>query len=337
MFIVVEISDRLPNLVKRNASLEHIILFFLLRLPYLFLLTSPVIVLLSGLFLMNNLSKYSESIAIRSAGISILRMVTPLFWIGFLFSILVLLFGEFVLPKAEEYRQHLYTEKIKNQKVEDKKMKSHIHFIGFDKHLYYIGFFDGYRDLLRTIDITKFDSESGEIKKKITASEALWKNNNWFFKKCYIRSFDKGTMVDMQFFEETLMDEINVKPKDFIKIAKKPMSMNYFELQDYINRLKKVGEKYTKELVELNFKLAFPFANFIIMLFCVPLASKTARSKGRGLVFALGLLICFTYLSALRISQSLGYNGVLSPMLAAWLPNMIFFGIGSVFVIKAEV
>jgi len=215
MFVVVEVSDRLPNLLKKDASLEHIILFFLLRLPYLFLLTSPVIVLLTGLFLMNNLSKYSESIAIRSAGISIFRMVTPLFWIGFLFSILVLLFGEFVLPKAEEYRQHLYTEKIKNQKVEDKKMRSHIHYLGTDKNLYYIGFFDGYRNLLRTIDITQFDSDSGEIKKKITASEALWKDEQWYFKKCYIRNFDKGTMTDMQFFEETLIENIDVKPIDF--------------------------------------------------------------------------------------------------------------------------
>jgi len=189
MFIVIEVSDRLPNLVRKNASVEHIVIYFLLRLPYLFLLTSPVIVLLSGLFLMNTLSKYSESIAIRSSGISIFRMVTPLFWLGFLFSIIILLFGEFVLPRAEEYREHLYTEKIKNQKVEDKKMKSHIHYLGTDMNLYYIGFFDGYRNLLRTIDITQFNEESGVIDKKVTASEAIWKNNNWYFKKCFIRNF----------------------------------------------------------------------------------------------------------------------------------------------------
>jgi len=75
----------------------------------------------------------------------------------------------------------------------------------------------------------------------------------------------------------------------------------------------------------------------IILLFCVPLVSASSRSRGRGIIFAIGLLVCFLYLSALRICQSLGYNGVLSPMFAAWFPNIVFATIGIFFVIKAEV
>jgi lipopolysaccharide export system permease protein len=113
--------------------------------------------------------------------------------------------------------------------------------------------------------------------------------------------------------------------------------MNFFELREYIVRLKKVGEKFTKELVELNLKVSFPFANLIILLFSVPLVSTSSRSKGRGLIFGMGLLVCFLYLSTLRICQSLGYNEVLSPIVAAWLPNVVFAAIGVFFVIKAEV
>ena len=337
LFIVVEVSDRLPRLLRKEAQVEEIVMYFLLRLPYLFTLTSPVVILLSGLFLMNSLTKYSETIAIRSAGISIFRMVVPLFWIGFFFSIVVLLFGEYVLPKTEAYRQILYTEKIKNQKFEDKKMRSHIYYLGEDKNLYYIGFFDGYRNTLKTIDITDYDDTTGEIVKKITASSANWKDNEWMFKKCYVRSFQHGDMIQMTYNDSISFKEIDVAPIDFIKSAKDPMSMTYFELKEYIERLKKVGEKYNTELVELNLKLAFPFANFIIMFFCVPLASTSARSSGRGIIFALGLLVCFVYLSALRICQSLGYNGVLAPWLAAWAPNIFFFFLGSFFVVKAEV
>lgn len=337
LFLVVDIFDRLPRLLQQGATMSDMSIYFLFRLPYLFLLTSPVVVLLSGLFLMNILSKYNESIAIRGAGISIVRLVTPLFWFGFFFSIIIMLLGEFILPGAEEYRQHIYTEKIKKQKVEDKKMRSQIHYLGRDNNLYYIGFFDGYRNTLKTIDITTFEPETGNIIRKITSSNATWKDDKWIFKDCYIRSFEDGRMVKADFFEETNIAEVDVSPIDFIKSAKQPLSMNFFELRDYIERLKKVGEKFDKELVELNFKISFPFANLIIMLFCVPLVSKSSRSKGRGLVFALGLLVCFLYLSSLRICQSLGHNGVLSPLLAAWLPNLIFASIGIIFVIKAEV
>lgn len=337
LFLVIDVSDRLPRLLRKDAQMDDLIVYFVLRIPYLIILTFPVMVLLSGLFLMDSLSKFNESIAIRAAGISILRMVTPLIWCGLAFSLLVLVLGETILPKAEEYRQYVYTEKIKNMKVEDKKLRSHIHYMGQDNNLYYIGFFDGYRNLLKTIDITTYEPGTGMVERKITASDAKWQNEEWLFSNCNIRNYSNGILDSLQFFDTTTIKEVDVTPIDFIKSAKKPMSMNFFELEEYIKRLKKVGEKYTKELTELNLKLSFPFANLIIILFSVPLVSTSSRSRSRGLVFGMGLLVCFLYLSALRICQSLGYNGVLSPLMAAWFPNLIFALIGIYFVIKAEV
>jgi lipopolysaccharide export LptBFGC system permease protein LptF len=220
LFFVVDVSDRLPRLLRKGAPLDTMMIYFLLRIPYLIILTSPVMVLLSGLFLMNNLSKYNESVAIRGAGISIVRMVTPLLWFGFIFSILILIFGEFVLPKAEEFRQHVYTEKIKNMKVEDKKMRSHIHYLGKDNNLYYIGFFDGYRNHLKTIDITTFHSQTGELERKITAINAVWEEDHWDFMNCYIRTFKKGKLSEMKYYDSTVIDEVDVTPIDFIKTEK---------------------------------------------------------------------------------------------------------------------
>jgi len=337
LFLVIDISDRMPRLLRKGATMQDMFSYFMLRLPYLFTLTSPVVVLLSGLFLMDALSKYSESIAIRAAGISIFRMVLPLLLFGLFFSGVVMIFSELVLPKAEEMRHVIYTEKIKKMKVEDKKLRSHIHYIGSDNNLYYIDFFDGYRNTLKTIDITTFDGDAGRIQRKITANSASWSDSNWVFENCHIRSFHPDGRSDVTYFPTTTIEEVDVTPIDFIKSAKKPMQMNYYELRDYINRLKKIGENYRSELVELYLKISFPFANFIIMLFSIPLVSASTRSKGRGIIFGLGLLVCFLYLSVLRICQSLGHNGVLSPALAAWMPNLIFLAVGSLFVAKAEV
>ena len=96
LFLVVDISDRLPRLLRKAASLHYIMLYFLSKMPYIILLSSPVMILLSGLFVMNNLSKYNESIAIRAAGISIIRMVAPLIWFGFFFSIFIMIVGDLV-------------------------------------------------------------------------------------------------------------------------------------------------------------------------------------------------------------------------------------------------
>jgi lipopolysaccharide export system permease protein len=337
IFMVVDIFDRMPRLLKKGAELSEIGMYFVMRLPYLFVLTSPVVVLLSGLFLMNNLSKYNESIAIRGAGISIVRMVMPLFWFGLFFSFFIMVVGEFVLPEAEAYREYIYRVKIKGQKMEDKKMRSNIYYVGKDNSLYYIGFFDGYRNLLKTIDITSFDPENGEMMRKISATSAKWKNGDWHFVNCYIRDFENGKLSHSQFYDTKVIQQVDVEPIDFVKSAKDPMSMNFFELKNYIERLKKVGEKYSKELVELYHKVTFPFANFIIILFSIPLVSTSTRGKGRGIIFAIGLLVCFLYLSTLRIFQSMGYNEVFSPLTAAIAPHILFAVVGIYFLIKAEV
>ncbi len=337
MFIVIDVFDRLPRLLKYDNDYILIAKYFLLRVPYLTILVSPVIVLLSGLFLMNTLSKYHESIAMRAAGISIIRMVSPLLVVGILMSLIIALLGEFALPPIEEYRSKIYNVDIKKQELEDIKLRSNIYYSGSQGYLYYIGFFDGHQNIMRTIDITKFDGKNGRIQRKITANDAVWNGEKWLFSYCYDREFTNGELSKYQFATRRQIDEIRATPNDFIKIAKPNLAMNYFELKEYIESLKIIGEKYHVQLVDLYTKISFPLANFIILLFCVPLASTSVRSKGRGMIFLIGVIICFAYLTTLRICQSLGYNEVISPIWAAWFPNLIFFTLGIFFLIKSEV
>ncbi len=337
IFIIVDIFDQLPRLLRNGAEFNQAIIFFILRIPYLFIMTSALGVLLSGLFLMNTLSRYNESIAIRAAGISITRMVLPLFVFAFLYSILIMIVGEFVLPKTESYRDYVYNVEIKGKERQDNRVRSNIHYPGKDNYLFAINYFDGYKNEIRNLDISQFDYDTGEVKRQIISERALWKDNIWIGQKCYVRERNKDGRVYNQYYDKLRIPELDVTPEGFIKKMKDPNSMNFFELYDYIKRLKHIGEIHNKELVDLHFKVAFPFANFIIILFCVPLASASTRSKGRGIVFLIGLLICFLYLSTLRISQSLGHNGVLEPWLAAWMPNIIFLLAGIGFVVKSEI
>ncbi|MDP8209300.1 MAG: LptF/LptG family permease, partial [Candidatus Stygibacter australis] len=66
-------------------------------------------------------------------------------------------------------------------------------------------------------------------------------------------------------------------------------------------------------------------------------ASASIRSRGRGLIFAIGLFVCFFYLSILRLAQSLGHSGVLDPLTTAWIPHAIFLVIGLYFLFRAEI
>ncbi len=336
LFVVIDVSDNLSKLIKRSASIDNIVLYFLMRVPYVFVLSFPVVVLLSALFLMNNLSKHSETTAMRAAGISIFRISLPLLTIGFLFSLLVMFLGEYVLPKAELQKQIIYVEKIKKMRLEDDKTKANIFYRGKNNRFYYINFFDGYNNRLTVITILKFNKNTGHISEKIDALSAVWKSDAWLFKNCYIRKFKNGVPLTTEYYDSTKVADLDAKPIDFIKSSKKTMSMNFFELRDYIKRLKKVGVSPKKQLVDLYMKISFPFVNFIIMFFSIPMLSTTFRSKGRGLIFALGIFITFIFLSTVRFFQTLGYYGVLSPIAAAWIPDILFLLIGLYLLFRAD-
>ncbi|MDZ4120809.1 MAG: LptF/LptG family permease, partial [Candidatus Cloacimonadaceae bacterium] len=321
IFIVIDVIDNLPRLMRNGATFEQSALYYLLRLPYLIVLTSPVTVLITGLFMMNSLSKYNESVAIRAAGISIKRAMIPLFVIGLLISIVVAMLGEYVLPKAESKRDYVFKVLIKGEQPEDQMLKARIHYQSQDGYFYYFGFFDGYKNTLRIVDISKLDFETNQFVEHITAASAYWNEDHWVLQDCEIRRFKDGKQEYSSHHETTTIEQLDVKPSDFIRITKKTLALNFFELKDYIGRLEKLGDDASKEIVDLHMKISFPLTNLIVIFFFIPIATSNTRSKGRGLIFMLGLAVCFIYLIVVRIVQSLGYNGVIPPVVAAWSPN----------------
>jgi lipopolysaccharide export system permease protein len=337
VFIVIDVVDNLPRLIRNGASTQQATLYYLLRLPYLVVLTSPVTVLLTGLFMMNALSKHNESVAIRAAGISIKRAMFPLFLIGFTISLGIAAMGEYLLPWAETQRNYVYNVQIKGEQPDDQMLKARIHYQGKENDFYYFGFFDGYKNNLKVIDLTRIDYQTKEITEHITATSADWNGSRWIIKDCEIRRFRGGVQVMHVFYPETNLAILDVQPQDFIRITQKTLSLTFWQLKDYIGRLRKLGDDPSKEIVDLHMKIAFPLTNLIVIFFFMPIATSNTRSKGRGWVIMLGLVVCFAYLIVVRVIQSLGYNGVIPPVIAAWLPNAVFTILGIGFLYKAEI
>ena len=341
VLLVIEFFEKFDKFLGKDASTIDIVLYFVCRIPYIIVLTSPVAILLAGLFLMQYLGKHNETIAIRSAGINIGRMSLPIFGFAFFMSLVIMILGDTLMPYAEEQRDYIKNVKIYNRPKEDIRMRSNIQYKDDEGRLYYISFLDGYRSKIKHIDIAEFN-KTNEIISKISSEYAIWQDNKnnsertLIFHNGYIRKFSKGKLTDCEKFSEKLIPYITIQPSDLVKSSKDPMEMNFFELHEYINRLKKIGEKHQKELVEINLKIAFPFVNLIILLFCIPLSTLSTRGKSRGLGFVIGIAICFLYLSSVRLGQSLGYNEIISPFLAAWIANICFGVIGIVGLLRTS-
>jgi len=111
--------------------------------------------------------------------------------------------------------------------------------------------------------------------------------------------------------------------------------MSYPELNKFIDEMNAIGAEAKKWIVELNLKISYLFANFIIVLFGAPLAARKRRS-GNAVGIGISLLVCFIYYFFVHTGRVLGHQGSLAPIFAAWLGNIIFIFAGIFALIKAR-
>lgn len=112
-------------------------------------------------------------------------------------------------------------------------------------------------------------------------------------------------------------------PDYFETEVKGSSQMNYAELYGYIQQLQQGGFEVDQLKTELYKKIAFPLVNFVMVILGIPFAF-TMGKKGALQGVAIGVLIGIFYWGAFGVFEVLGGNGLLSPLLAAWGPNILF-------------
>ncbi len=149
----------------------------------------------------------------------------------------------------------------------------------------------------------------------------------WTLRNYYERTLDSSGQILATGEEMTLVD-VKLKPLDLYKIKERYEEMNLFELNDFIESEKKKGSiVYKKYEIEKHKRIAGPVAIIILAFIGVALSSKKVRG-GIGMHLGVGIALTFSYILLMQISTVFATTGNLSPILASWIPNIIYFFIG---------
>lgn len=96
------------------------------------------------------------------------------------------------------------------------------------------------------------------------------------------------------------------------------------ELNEYIDRQKLRGSSNVVEFQIEKYRIfSNAFATFILTLIGVSIASRKIRG-GMGFHLGLGLLISFSYILFMQFSTVFATNGNMNPLLAVWIPNILY-------------
>ncbi|MBN1309004.1 MAG: LptF/LptG family permease, partial [Chitinispirillaceae bacterium] len=337
--IVIYISiDYVGNLKRFDgAPFTNVLLFYWYYLPWIIQITIPIVLLLASMFSMGKLAKNSELIAMKAAGINLRQLTFPLLALGILLSIGSFYGGEWILPRANAQRR-LLMENLKEPRTSTvervygiREFRRNFYYFGTPNIMYVFGEFSTVPQRARTVSRETF--RGNRITQRISAESMLYDSSGWRFINGTIRTFG-DTEVTLSPFD-TLSDSVlTVKPVEMVARIKSREEMSYWELRGFIEAAKRRGEKVQKHMGELEFKVALPWMNLVVILLGIAITARTGR-KGSAMLFGIGLALTFSYWIITRLSIVFAQNGHLPTLLGAWLGNILFLFIGLLLYRKA--
>jgi lipopolysaccharide export system permease protein len=320
---VIDFTEKNDDFIKNHAPFLEILKYYLTFMPYIGNLISPITIFIATVFVTANMAAHTEVIAILSSGVSFKRMMLP-YIIGSLFiGMLTFVLIEWVIPNGNKKRVAFENQYVKNEYF----------FVGDNTHLkiapntyaYLLSYNNsmniGYQFSLETIEGTK-------LKSKLKANRILWqdKKNVWELDNYVIRKFN-GEKEEL--IVGAKMDTvINLHPKDFGSQYLLHETFTMSELDNYIAELKERGaENIEIYLTEKYERFTYPFAIVILTVIGVIVSARKTR-EGAGFQIAFGFLLAFIYILFVLMSRGLAGVGFIGPLLASWIPNIVFSSIG---------
>ncbi|MBE0648223.1 MAG: LptF/LptG family permease [Bacteroidales bacterium] len=323
--IVFDISEKIDDFLKNDAPFGAIIIdYYLNFIPYFVNLFSYLLTFIAVIFFTSRMASRSEIIAILSSGISFWRMLVPFMVSALILGVLSFLLANFIIP----YTNQTMFE-FENKYIRDPRRYSdmNVHKQISPGTFIYMENFNLKNNAGWKFSLEKFEGQTLTFKlkgDKITYDSVSekWRIENYFTREIngLEECITKGTSLD------TLLP---IKPGDFVEDVEEIKVLGYLKLNDMIDKKILRGDPDVVHYqVKQYERIAHPFATIILTLIGVAVSSRKVRG-GIGYHLGLGLALTFFYILFMQISAVFGIFGTVPPMLAVWLPNILFMVIAA--------
>lgn len=323
---VIDFTEKNDDFLKHNLGGWQILSEYYVNLfPYFANLLSPITVFIAVVFVTAQLAARTEVVAILASGISFKRFLLPYIMGSAILGVLTMAMTGWLIPIANKTRVQFEKAYIKNP----------YRFSGRNVHIKigprdyaFMESYDnvnnvGYKFALETID--------GQLlKRRLTAEAITWDSTKqaWRLTPQLIRTFsgEKESLKTLPARDTVL----NLYPKDFASTYRLAETLTLPELNRYINQKIARGSDDTQVYLSEKYeRYAYPYAMFILTVIGVIMSARKSRA-GVGGQIALGFVLAFVFIIFVILSRNLAAVGTLSPLLAAWVPSIVFTLVGGV-------
>jgi putative membrane protein len=321
--IVIDINENLAKFSEYHAPLKAIVFdYYMNFIPYFANLFSPLFVFIAVIFFTSKLAGNSEIIAMLAAGVSFKRLMRPYMISCILISVVSFYLSGYVIPHSNVIRQNfesLYKNKKKTTAADNVMLNVGKGTIAYIQH-YDNNTKRGYGFSLDKFQDKKLVSHMTAMEIQydtISDSKYHWTAQNYKIRKFngYREQIENGAKQDTT---------ILMEPNDLVYSKGQQETFTNPELSDYISKqIDRGSSNVVQYQVEYHKRIAASFASFILTIIGLSLSAKK-RKGGMGMYLGIGLALSFGYIMLQTVSSTFAINANLPPIIAAWIPNIIF-------------
>lgn len=321
--VVFDFNEKMDKFMQHDAPWSAIIFdYYANFVPYFANLFSPLFVFISVIFFTSKLAENSEIITMFASGVSFKRLLRPYMVSAAIITVLTLVLGAYVIPRGsitrinfeDQYYKQRRTNTARNLQLQvDTGVIAYIERFEHSSQI-------GYR-----FSLDKFDKDK-QLVSHLTARgieyDTIQKGYHWTIKNYMIRDFNgmRETIVQGNSLDTVLY----MTPNDFVILKNQQETFTSPQLRRFISSQKERGFANLQEFeIEYHKRIAMSFASFILTLIGVSLAAKKTKN-GMGLNLGIGLGLSFSYILFQTISSTFAVNANVPPMLAVWIPNILY-------------
>lgn len=325
ILLVVEMFQRIDVFLDEHTAPLLVARYMAYQAPEKIVQILPVAVLLATFLALGQLNKFGELAAMRSAGLSLMRILAPVFAFAVALTIGVFAFNEFVVPAANQARDRTLRQDIEGVRHEEQTERADVTYLGEGGRIFLMRLYLIRERRMHEVSLQEF--RANQLYRRIDAAEGSWDGGHWVFTSGIVRTFDEGA-ESARPFDRMTVTGIRERPEDFAREERSPAQMSWAELRRYVMRLRASGARVAGHLVDLHLKLALPLVNLIVVMIGGAVATRL-RSQSAALGFGLSIAIAIAYYAFVRLGQAFGHTGGLPPYVAAWSGNAVFGLVGA--------
>lgn len=322
LFYIATFLDKTDKVFKGEASTGLVLQLLAYMTPQFVYFVIPIATLLAVLVTFGVLSRTSELTVMKACGISLYRATVPLLMMAMVGTAALFTLEQELLARANR-QADILDSRIRNPNQPAKTFDplNRRWIVGRGGHIYHYAYFDSVHKTLSGLWLYTPDADKWRLSKLTFVSRAEFRDGAWRGLNGWTQNFSAGGTGRWQPFAQQTIPSLET-PDYFETEQPEADMMTVAELRDHIEELRYSGFNVVPQMVDLQKKLAFPFVTLVMTLLAVPFGVTMGK---RGTLYGIGLAIALalSYWVTFHVFLAIGRAGLLSPVLAAWTPNII--------------